>query len=81
MDQPTVTRSMTLRLPPDIGQALDQLADVNRRSLNSQALIALEGWLFANGPDWFRRHVAERNNAMQRGTLPQTRPQDSDDAA
>lgn len=40
---------MTFRLPSATRDALSRAAEAERRSMSSMAVLALEGWLTANG--------------------------------
>lgn len=70
MTTPDADRRLNARVPAEAYRALEQVAGDEHRSLNAQLVVALEGWLFGHGPDWFRECLAERHNAPAAASRP-----------
>lgn len=71
---------MNLRLPYGTYTAIRETAESERRSLNQQLVVAVEGWLFGNGPDWFRAQLVARNNDWHERTAPAAGAPEATDA-
>jgi predicted HicB family RNase H-like nuclease len=46
--KPTEQKRVTIRIPPDVHAAIVEIARANRRSLNSEILIALQDYAKRN---------------------------------